>query len=73
MTYSWRIIMNEKDKPSVDVSVVLGYIATKDLQTTEKKVAVLTALGFSNADMARICSTNEDVIRALKSKLKKGG
>ena len=47
--------MKENDKgSSVDISVVLGYIATKDLQTTEKKVAVLAKLGFSNADMAKI-------------------
>jgi DNA-binding CsgD family transcriptional regulator len=63
---------NEKTS-SVDISVVLGYIATKDLQTTEKKVAVLAKLGFSNSDMAKICGTNEAVIRALKSKIRKVG
>lgn len=64
--------MKENNKgSSVDISLVLGYIATKDLQTTEKKVAVLAKLGFSNSDMAKICATNAKVIRTLKSKVKK--
>jgi hypothetical protein len=64
--------MKEKEKPSsVDVALILGYIASKDLQTTEKKVAVLSRLGFSNSDMAKICATNEKVIGTLKSKIKK--
>ena len=62
---------NEEKKKSVDISLVLGYIATKDLTTTEKKVIVLTQLGFSNSDMATICGTNEKVVRTLKSKAKK--
>ena len=65
--------MEETGKsPQVDLVVVMGYIATKDLATTEKKVAVLTQLGFSNKDMAIICGTTEGVIRTLKSKVKKG-
>ena len=64
---------NENDRDSsVDLSVVLGYIAVKDLQTTEKKVGVLTQLGFSNATMAKICATNQKVIRTLKYRVKKG-
>jgi DNA-binding CsgD family transcriptional regulator len=62
---------NEKAQ-SVDLALVLGYIAIKDLTTTEKKVAVLTQLGYSNADMAKICGTAETVIRTLKSKVRKG-
>lgn len=66
-------VMNEKEKlPQVDLALVLGYIATKDLTTTEKKVAVLTQLGFSNKDMAKICDTTDKVISTLKSKVKKG-
>jgi DNA-binding CsgD family transcriptional regulator len=65
--------MKDNDKAqTVDLALVLGYIATKDLATTEKKVAVLTHLGYSNADMAKICGTNESVVRTLKSKAKKG-
>ena len=57
---------------TVDLALVLGYIAIKDLATTEKKVAVLAHVGYSNADMAKICGTAETVIRTLKSKAKKG-
>jgi DNA-directed RNA polymerase specialized sigma24 family protein len=65
--------MKEKDEDSgVDLSLVLGYIAIKDLQTTEKKVAVLTHLGFSNTAMAKICGTSATVIRSLKYRAKKG-
>jgi DNA-binding NarL/FixJ family response regulator len=65
--------MDEIEKtPQVDLSVVLGYIATKDLPSNEKKVVVLSQLGFTNKDMARICGTSENAIRALKSQIKKG-
>lgn len=59
-------------KQEVDLAIILGYIATKDLTTTEKKVAVLTNLGFSNKHMAKICNTTDKVIKTLKSKVKKG-
>ena len=59
------------DSASINMALVLGYIATKDLATTEKKVAVLTLLGFSNPDMAKICGTNDKVIRTIKSKVKR--
>lgn len=63
---------DQKTQP-VDLAIVLGYIATKDLATTEKKVAALAQLGFSNSDMAKICGTNTKVIKTIKSKIKKGG
>ena len=65
--------MDETEKsPQVDLAIVLGYIAVKDLVTLDKKVAVLNQLGFTNKDMARICCTTENVIRAIKSQIKKG-
>jgi len=65
--------MEEIEKSAqVDLAIILGYIAVKDLTTQEKKVAVLIQLGFTNTDMARICGTNEQVIRTIKSKIKKG-
>ncbi len=63
---------NNQNQVTMDLALVLGYIATKDLTTTEKKVAVLTQLGYSNADMAKICGTKLQVIRTVKSKVKKG-
>jgi len=65
--------MTENDRQAqVDLAVVLGYIAIKDLATIEKKVSVLTHLGFSNKDMAKICGTTDKVIKTTKSKIKKG-
>ena len=58
---------------TVDLALVLGYIATKDLATTENKVGVLTKLGYSNNDMAKICGTGHAVIKTVKSRVKKGG
>jgi DNA-binding NarL/FixJ family response regulator len=65
--------MEETEKSTqVDLAIVLGYIAVKDLKTIDKKVAVLTQLGFTNKEMARICGTTENAIRAFKSQIKKG-
>jgi DNA-binding CsgD family transcriptional regulator len=58
---------------SVDIALVLGFLATKDLATAEKKIAILTQLGYSNTDMAKICGKTPGVIKTLKSNLKKGG
>lgn len=68
--------MKEKDEEkgqAVDVVLVLGYIATKDLTTVEKKIVVLSQLGYSNTEMAKICGCTPGVIRALKSKMTKRG
>lgn len=62
----------KEEEYKVDISIVLGYIATKDLTTKEKKVEILTALGFNNQDMAKICGTNAKVIKVIKYNLKKG-
>jgi hypothetical protein len=68
-----RSKMDEIEKASqVDLAVVLGYIATKDFASTEKKVAILIQLGYSNKDMVKICGTNDNVIKTIKSKVKKG-
>jgi hypothetical protein len=62
---------NEKTEP-VDLVLVLGYVATKDLATIENKIAVLMQLGYSNVDMTKICGTTAQVVRNVKSKVKKG-
>jgi DNA-directed RNA polymerase specialized sigma24 family protein len=64
--------MAEVEKtPRVDTSLLLGFIATKDLPTIEKKVALLARFGFSNKDMATICGASENVVKTLKSKARK--
>ncbi len=62
----------EKAESPVSLSLVLGYIAVKDLATIEKKVLVLGQLGYSNQEMVRICGATQSVVRALKSRTKKG-
>ncbi len=64
--------MPKEQRQTVDLAIVLGYIATKELDSAEKKVEVLMELGYSNEDMAKICGTTSHVIRALKSKIKRG-
>ncbi|MDF3821732.1 hypothetical protein P3G55_17640 [Leptospira sp. 96542] len=61
----------ETETSSVDISIVLGFIATKDLNTTEKKVSVLSQLGYNNQQMAIICGTSAGVIKSVKSLMKK--
>lgn len=63
----------EKRVQSVDLALILGYIATKDVATIEKKIEVLTQLGYSNEEMAKICGARKGTIKTLKSKIKKEG
>ncbi len=66
--------MEEIEKSTqVDLAIVLGYIAVKELNTLDKKVTILTQLGFTNKDMARICGATDNVIRAIKSQIRKKG
>lgn len=65
--------MENKEKELISqLTIVLGYIAVKDLVTVEKKVLVLDQLGYNNKDMAIICGATIGVIKTLKSRLKKG-
>jgi hypothetical protein len=48
--------------------MVFGYVAVKDLQRIEDRVAVLSRLGYGNAEMALICGTTPGSIRTLKHK-----
>ncbi len=64
--------MAENSKSSqVDLAIVLGFIAVKDCNTLDKKISILSQLGFNNKEMAIICDTKENVIRAIKSQNKK--
>lgn len=48
------------------LALVFGYIAVKDLQRLEDRVAVLSRLGYGNAEMALICGTTPPSIATLK-------
>lgn len=66
-----KLKQEERGLPSL--SLVFGYIAVKELQRTEDRVAVLARLGYGNAEIARICDTTPAAVRAFKSSLKKAG
>ena len=52
------------------LALVFGYIAVKELQLLEDRVAVLSRLEYGNAEIAKICGTTSATVSTLKSKLK---
>jgi hypothetical protein len=50
------------------LALVFGYIAVKDLQRLEDRIAVLSRLGYGNTEMALICDTTPGSISTLKSR-----
>ena len=63
-----RKIKKEHDLPSL--ALVFGYVAVKDLQRLEDRVAVLSRLGYGAAEIATICATTPATVCTLKSKTK---
>jgi DNA-binding CsgD family transcriptional regulator len=61
--------MDDHGLPSL--ALVFGYIAVKELQRTEDRVAVLSRLGYGNAEIAVICDTSPASVATLKSISKK--
>jgi DNA-binding CsgD family transcriptional regulator len=53
------------------LSLVFGYIAVKELQRTEDRVAVLTRLGYGVQEIATICDTTAPSVRTFRSLAKK--
>jgi len=53
------------------LSLVFGYIAVKDLQRLEDRVALLARLGYGNAEIAKICGTTTDTVSTLKARAKR--
>jgi len=60
---------DEHGLPSL--SLIFGYIAIKELQRLEDRVAVLSRLGFGNAEIAKICDTTPATVRTLKYEIGK--
>ena len=54
------------------LALVFGYIAVKDLQRLEDRVAVLSRLEYGNAEMATICDTTPATVATLKHRSGKG-
>lgn len=63
---------DEHGLPSL--ALVFGYIAVKELQRLEDRVAVLARLGYGNQEMATICDATPGTIATIKHRVagKKG-
>ncbi len=53
------------------LALVFGYIAVKELQRLEDRIAVLARLGYGNAEIATICGTTPESVSTLKARAKK--
>ncbi len=67
--------MSKKEKKGEhglpSLALVFGYIAVKELGRMEDQIAVLSRLGYGNAEIAAICGTKPATVRTLKSKVRK--
>lgn len=54
-----------------NLSLVFGYIAVKELQSTTDRVEILSRLGYGNQEIAIITGKKATVVQVLKSQLKK--
>jgi len=61
----------KEDHALPSLSLVFGYIAVKELQRLEDRVALLARLGYGNPEIARICGTTRDTVATLKVRAKK--
>jgi DNA-binding CsgD family transcriptional regulator len=61
-------IVEEHALPSL--ALVFGYMATKELQRLEDRVAVLARLGYGNPEIATICDASPQVVATLKARAK---
>jgi len=60
---------NREDLPPL--AMVLGYIAIKDLEKLEERVAILSRLGYDNNAIATICGSTPGSVAVLKTRAKK--
>ncbi len=63
-------MVNKDEHGLPSLALVFGYIAVKELQRLEDRIAVLTRLGYGIAEIASICGTTPGTVRTLKSKSK---
>ncbi|NUM78856.1 hypothetical protein HUU40_31245 [candidate division KSB1 bacterium] len=62
---------NTEEHALPSLSLVFGYIAVKELQRLDDRIAVLDRLGYGNAEIAKICNTSIASVRTIKSTVKK--
>lgn len=54
-----------------NLTLVLGYLAIKDIVKMEEKIITLDRLEFNNRDIAKICDRTESFVRKTKTTYKK--
>jgi len=62
---------NEEEYGLPSLSIVLGYLAVKELKNNEDRLRVLDQLGYGNAEIAKICGLTPASVRSYKSKIKR--
>ena len=64
-------VKNKYEEHSLpSVSIVMGYLAIKDYSTIDKKVEVLSTLGYGRQEIAQICGTTPNTVSVSMSRLK---
>lgn len=59
-----------EDHALPSLALIFGYIAVKELDRLEDRVAVLDRLGYGNAEIAKICDTTLAKVRALRGRVR---
>jgi len=62
---------NNVDDALPNLSLVFGYIAIKELQRKEDRVAVLSRLGYGNRQISQICDISIGSVAVFKNMSKK--
>lgn len=62
---------NKETSATSNLSLVLGYLAVKDIAGIENQVSVLARLGYDNAQIAIICDVTPASVRTHKYEGKK--
>jgi hypothetical protein len=62
---------NKLEGDEQSLKLVLGWLAIKDSETLEERVAILSRLGYENKEIAQICDTTAGSVSVRKAGLKK--
>jgi len=58
---------NSKERALPSLALICGYIAVKELQRPQDRIAILDRLGYGIAEIATISGTTPAAVRAIKS------
>jgi hypothetical protein len=60
----------KEDSGFPSMALVFGYIAVKELQKFDDRVALLSRLGYGNEEIAIICNSTKNRVAVVKTSLK---